>query len=125
MTIIDKDTENSLRQSSYFAKQDIDAKSTAAYNSNPKFFNNKAHVKKVNDAFAITNEYLWGTEGPVYTTCRGKTSRRDIHTELKFCGALYDRNKKRADYEAQIQALDPSIEIVRKIATNSLSLHIF
>ncbi len=119
-----KDTENSTKQNSWFAVEDINRRAAHAYNTNRVLFDSIDHQAKVAMVERIGRDYFAGW-GAIYSTARAKTRNRAAHTEVKFARVILNRKNKRADFVAALAAIGvDASDIVCKPATESYSIHV-
>ena len=120
--MIIKDTETA--RVSWFAIEDIDRRSEAAYLQHQALFDSADHQARVAAVVKLTKEYLSGWNA-IYETARGATRNRPANTEVKFGRIVFTRKKKREDYVQQLVDLGIAREhIIYKPNTESLSVHV-
>lgn len=119
-----KDTEDSTRQPSWFAVEDINRRAAYAYNTHRELFDNVEHQKRVSAVTNIMREYFAGWSA-IYETARQQTSRRAAHTEVKFNRVVLNRKNRREDFLAALASVGiDSSDVVYKPATESCSVHV-
>ena len=105
-----------------WAAIDAMVKARSAYDRNRSFFNSQPHRATVSAVTELMRGYF-GSYRTIITTCRPKTSRRPLNTEVKFLGIT--RGK---DFAAFLRGLDGlGIDenlIIYKPATESFSVHV-
>ena len=81
MNYLDEDTDTG--QPSWFALQDIDARSDAAYVRHSLFFDNLNHIKLCNKVEVVLRDQanLWKA---AYHTARAETKKCAVHTQVKL-----------------------------------------
>ena len=122
--MIIKDTENSTRQSAWFAVEDINRRAAAAYNAHIDLFESDVHCARVEAVKSIMREYFAGWAA-IYETARAQTARRAAHTEVKFNRVVMNRSRRREDFLAALAAVGiPTEDVVYKPATESCSVHV-
>lgn len=119
--LVVKDTHEA--QSKFFAVQDIDARSKAAYDKHKSFFNSAAHKAKAQLVEDIVKRLFVGKRA-IYWTPRA--TGKGVYTEVKFDRVdLYPTNKHRtlkAQIVAQLEQL--GLDLIYKPKTNSYSVHV-
>jgi hypothetical protein len=122
--MIIKDTENSTRQSAWFAVEDINRRAAAAYNAHIDLFESDVHCARVEAVKSIMREYFAGWAA-IYETARAQTARRAAHTEVKFNRVVMNRKRRREDFLAALAAVGiDAADVVYKPATESCSVHV-
>ena len=116
-----KDTQES--NSKFFALQDIEARSTAAYNKHKSFFNSTKQQAKAQLVEDIVGKLFVGKRA-IYWTPRA--NKQGAYTEVKFDRVdLYPTRTHRtlkAQVVAQLEAL--GLDLIYKPKTNSYSVHV-
>ena len=120
--MITKDTETA--RNTWFAIEDIDRRSEAAYRQHQALFDSADHQDRVAAVVKLTKAYL-SSWNAIYETARAKTRNRPANTEVKFSRIVFTRKNKREDYIAKLVALGIKHEhIIYKPNTESLSVHV-
>ena len=116
-----KDTQES--NSKFFAVQDIDARSTAAFNTHKSFFNSSTHKHKVQLVEDIVSK-LFVSKRAMY--CTARANKQGAYTEVKFDKVdLYPmpvHRKLKAQVLEQLSML--GLDLIYKPKTNSYSVHV-
>ena len=119
--LLTKDTQES--KSKFFAVQDIDARSAAAYNTHKSFFDSSTHRSKVQLVEDIVGKLFVGKRA-MYCTARANS--KGAYTEVKFDKVdLYPMSvhrKLKAQVLEQLSLL--GLDLIYKPKTNSYSVHV-
>lgn len=77
------DTEDRLNQPKWFAVQDIERRSEAAYSAHSELFDHDRHRSLADAVEAVLKRHA-AFYAAVYQTCRKQTKKRHAHTEVKI-----------------------------------------
>ena len=118
-----EDTGDNMKQPSWFAIDDINAKAEAAYERHKDFFDSSEHKELVEGVERILRPYAksWGA---IYHTARAQTRKRNAHTEVKFNRVLFDKGARDDAAQALVDAGIAADDIVYKPRSQSISVHV-
>jgi hypothetical protein len=116
------DTEDRLNQPGWFAIEDINRRSEAAYLAHQDLFDDVQHKMLADDVEAVLKRHAVYYSN-IYQTCRKSTRNRPAHTEVKIDKVKF-RNGKDA-VEKDLVAMGFSLaDIDYKPASISLSVRV-
>lgn len=120
--MIDKETQ--AAPFAWFAKDDIDARSEAAYHRHSSLFDSAQHQHTVSMVKQICRKHFSGYN-MIYETCRAQSRRRPANTEVKFAHVVLGRKFNRTVLEKELTAIGiHSDMIINKSNTGSFSVHV-